>query len=118
MTTAEVEAFLADVPEPQQTTLRSVRDSLRRALPQAEETIYYGVPAFKVAGKGVAGYAAATRHCAYYPMSGWVLTQLAEELDGYDWGKGTLRFPVDVPLPDALVDRLVEVRLHEIEHGR
>lgn len=118
MSEVDVEAFLAKVPEPQQSTLRAVRSSLQRALPDAEEAIYYGVPAFKMGGKGIAGYTSAKKHCSYFPMSGWVLTQLEDELDGYDWGKGTLRFPVDEPLPDSLIDQLVATRLREIEEGR
>lgn len=109
-----VDEYLESAPEPHRTTLRSLRETLRLLLPDAVETISYNMPAFKVAGKAVAGYAHFKRHCSYFPHSGSVIPELADQLDGYDWDKGTLRFPVDAPLPEDLVRRLVEVRLDQL----
>jgi uncharacterized protein YdhG (YjbR/CyaY superfamily) len=109
-----VDTYLSAAPEPQRSTLRALREVLRRILPDAKEVISYGVPAFTVDGKAVAGYAHAKRHCSYFPHSGSVLAELADELDGYDWARGTLRFPVDEPLPEPLVKRLVEVRMGQL----
>lgn len=109
-----VDEYLAIAPEPQRSTLRALREVLRRILPDAEEVISYGVPAFAVNGKAVAGYAYAKRHCSYFPHSGSVLEELGEQLTGHDWSKGTLRFPVDEPLPEPLVRRLVEVRMRHL----
>lgn len=117
MSAADVDAFLAEVPDPQRTTLVTVRARLRDALPGAEEAIYYGVPAFKVGGVGVAGYSAAKKHCSYFPMSGSVLAGMPDDLVGYDWSKGTLRFGVDAPLPAELIAALVRARLAEIDRG-
>jgi uncharacterized protein YdhG (YjbR/CyaY superfamily) len=84
---------------------------LKSILPEGEETISYGVPAIKIDGKAIAGYAFAKRHCSYFPHSGLVLEQVEPELlEGYDWSKGTLRFPVDRVLDEGLVRRLVEIR--------
>ena len=105
-----VDEYIEGQPEPQRTTLRELRSTLRRILPEAEEKMSYGVPAFTLGGKAIAGYAGLARHCSYFPHSGAVLPELDDELAGYDWSKGTLRFPVDQPLPEALVRRLVEVR--------
>jgi len=58
----------------------------------------------------VAGYAYFKKHCSYFPHSGSVLPELADELSGYTWSKGTLQFSPDEPLPADLVRRLVEVR--------
>jgi uncharacterized protein YdhG (YjbR/CyaY superfamily) len=69
------------------------------------------MPAFLVRGKPVAGYAWAKHQCSYDPHSGAVLSELADELDGYAWSRGTLRFPIDEPLPRQLTGRLVEVKL-------
>ena len=74
------------------------------------------VPAFKVEGKAIAGYAYFKNHCSYFPHSGSALRELADELDSYDWSPGTLKFPVDHPLPKSLVTRLVEVRLDQLGH--
>ena len=65
----------------------------------------------------VAGYASFTRHCSYFPHSGAVLTELADDLEGYRWSKGTLQFPIDEPLPEPLVRRLVEARLAELDRS-
>jgi uncharacterized protein YdhG (YjbR/CyaY superfamily) len=107
-----VDEYLAAAPEPQRSTLMALRAMLASLLPQAVEGISYGVPAFLVDGKPVAGYANAKRHCSYFPHSGAVLDRVEPELlEGYDWSKGTLRFAVDRPPDQALVRRLVEIRL-------
>ncbi len=113
-----VDEYLDGAPEPQRSTLRALRSTLRELLPDATEALSYGVPAFVVDGKPIAGYAWANRHCSYYPHSSAVLTELADVLDGYDWNKGTLRFPTDEPLPRELVARLVEVKLAHLAATR
>ncbi len=109
-----VDEYLGNAPEPHGSTLRRLRAILREFLRDADESISYGVPAFKVAGKAVAGYAHFKNHCSYFPHSGSVLPELSDELAGYQWSKGTLRFPIDQPLPEPLVRRLVEVRLEQL----
>jgi uncharacterized protein YdhG (YjbR/CyaY superfamily) len=106
-----VDTYLSAAPEPQRSTLRALREVLRRILPRRRGAISYGVPAFTVDGKAVAGYAHAKRHSSYFPLSGSVLAARADGLHGYDWTKGRLRFPEDDPLPEPLVRRLVEVRM-------
>lgn len=119
MTADQVDAYLADVPEPQRSTLQALRLTLRRLLPEAEEGISYGVPCFKVGGKAVAGFAAYRDHCSYLPMSGSVLPALADDVAGHPTSKGALRFATDEPLPEALVATLVGTRQAEIaEQGR
>ena len=117
MTVAEVDAWLAEVPEPQRTTLLAVRATLARLLPDAEQGLGYGMPVFRVGGKGVAGLNHGKDHCAYHPMSGTVIATLGEVLAGYRTSKGTLRFAADSPLPDDVVARLVETRLAELRAG-
>lgn len=109
-----VDEYLDAAPEPHRSTLMALREKLRAILPDATETISYGVPAFKVNGKAIAGYAAAKNHCSYFPHSGSVLPAMAGELDGYDWKAGTLRFPPDRPLPSELVKRLVATRMDQL----
>lgn len=109
-----VDEYLETAPEPQRTTLLELRTMLRSILPNASESISYGMPAFMVDGKAVAGYAYWKHHCSYFPHSGSVLPELADDLASYDWSKGTLRFPVDQPLPLSLVRRLVQIRLMQL----
>jgi uncharacterized protein YdhG (YjbR/CyaY superfamily) len=110
----EVDAYLDGVPEPQRSTLAMVRATLAALLPDAEQTISYGSPTFKVGGKGVAGFAAFARHCSYLPMSGSVTAALADELAGYETTKGSVKFSVDEPLPEPVVRALVDARLAEL----
>ena len=111
---SEVDGYLAAAPEPHRTTLSRLRAMLSEILPDAEEGLSYGVPAFKVNGKPVAGYAAMKRHCSYFPHSGSVLSQISDELGDYKWSKGTLQFPPDQLLPRELVQRIVDLKLREL----
>ena len=83
-------------------------------VPEAQQVISYRVPAFRVRGQTVGGFAAFKDHLSYLPFSGSVLEQLATELDGYTTTKSSLHFPLDRPLPKALVKKLIAVRLAEI----
>ena len=115
MTGAEaVDEYLAGVDEPQRSTLEAVRATLRRVLPDAVEAMKYGMPAFVVDGAGVAGYAAFKQHCGYFPMSGDVIGKAGAAVAGYTLSKGGLQFPVDRPLPEALIRALVTLRLDEL----
>lgn len=112
--TAAVEARLAAMPEPHQTTLRALRASLRTVLPHAAEGIKYNMCSFIVNGEGVAAYDAFKEHCSYFPFSGSVLEAAGPLKGGTATTKGTFRFPVDAPLPMATVRTLVKVRLAQM----
>jgi len=110
----EIDRYLEGVDEGKRRTLEALRLSILEVVPDAEQGISYRVPAFRVEGKVVAGFAAFTNHLSYLPFSGSVLAQLGDELSGYTGTKSALHFPVDVPLPKALVEKLIAVRLEEI----
>src|SRR5437764_6805283 len=110
----EVDEYLRGVEEPKRTTLQDLRAAILEVVPEAEQTISYGVPAFRVRDKTVAGFAAFKNHVSYLPFSGSVIGQLADQLEGYTTTKSSLHFPVDRPLPKALVKRLIETRLAEV----
>lgn len=114
MSHEEVEAYLADVEEPKQSTLRSLRQTILELLPEAEEGISYGMPAFKVQGKVIAGFAAFKNHLSYFPHSGSVIPQLGDDAAGYAGTKSTIHFSIDSPLPKALVEKLLAVRLDQV----
>jgi uncharacterized protein YdhG (YjbR/CyaY superfamily) len=118
VSTQDVDDYLAAVPEPQKSTLEGMRATLAALLPDGAQGIAYGVPCFTVAGKGVAGFGFSRNHCTYFPMSGSITTELADELTAYVTAKGSIQFPADEPLPDDLVARLVEARRREIERAR
>jgi uncharacterized protein YdhG (YjbR/CyaY superfamily) len=119
---AEVEAYLATIPEPARTTLLTVRETIRSAAPPGTtEEVTYGVHAFRSPGLNagrLAGYAAGKRFCSYYPMSGSVLTTLKDAVKAYTTSSGALQFPLDKPLSAALIKKLIQTRLKEIEAGK
>jgi uncharacterized protein YdhG (YjbR/CyaY superfamily) len=112
-TTNPIDEYLAGLDEPKRATLTSLRDTITVIVPEAEQCISYGMPAFKLRGKTIAGFAAFKSHLSYLPHSGSVIPLLAEETAAYTSTKGSLHFPVDEPLPDALVRRLLEARMAE-----
>ena len=114
MATEDVDRYLAALEEPKRSTLEALRTSILEVVPEAEQCISYGMPAFKIGGKTVAGFAAFKRHLSYLPHSGSVLSALPEDLAGYQMSKGALRFAVDRPLPKRLVKKLIAVRLGEL----
>jgi uncharacterized protein YdhG (YjbR/CyaY superfamily) len=118
MSAAEVDGYLRDVEEPKRSTLQALRRTILEVIPHAEQVISYRVPAFRVGGKTVAGFAAFKDHLSYLPFSGSVLGELGAELEGYTMTKSALHFPVDRPLPKELVKRLIEVRMgHQLDPG-
>lgn len=94
MTADEVDAYLTGLEEPKRSTLAALRRSIRTVVPDAEGCISYGMPAFRVDGKVVAGFAAFKNHLAYLPHSGDVLVRLGARLDGYEHTSGSLHFPI------------------------
>ena len=114
MTHREIDDYLAALDEPKRSTLQDLRRTILGVLPEAEECISYGLPAFKVRGKAIAGFGAFKNHLSYFPHSGSVLPALADDLAGYQGSKGTLRFAVDTPLPKPLVEKLIAVRLGQL----
>ena len=91
-----------------------LRQSILDVVPDAEQSISYGMPAFKVDGKVVAGFAAFKGHLSYLPHSGSVLPALSVDLAPYEMTKGSLHFAVDKPLPKRLVKKLVTTRMTQL----
>jgi len=113
----EVDEYLSAVEEPKRDTLEALRRTILAIVPDAEQVISYRVPAFRVRGQTFAGFAAFKDHLSYLPFSGSVLAQLADELDGYTMTKSSLHFTPEHPLPEALVKKLIAVRLARTGHS-
>jgi len=111
---ADVDEYLRALEEPKRGTLQTLRGTILEIVPEAEEVISYGMPAFRLNGTTVAGFATFKAHLSYLPFSGSVLSQLADELEGYTMTKSALHFAVDEPLPKALVAKLIAVRRAEV----
>ena len=114
MSAQAIDEYLRALEEPKRGTLQRLRRTILEIVPEAEQVISYRVPAFRVGGKTIAGFAAFKDHLSYLPFSGSVLGQLGDELEGYAMTKSSLHFPVDRPLPKALVKKLIRVRLADV----
>jgi uncharacterized protein YdhG (YjbR/CyaY superfamily) len=110
-----VEEYLSQVPEEARAALERLRKTIKAAAPNTMETISYQMPTFKYQGRALVGFAAFKNHCSLFPYSTKVMDSHKEELQSYETSKGTIRFPIDKPLPAALVKKIVKARIEEIE---
>ena len=108
-----IDEYLSDVTGERRAALEKLRQTIRRIVPRAEECISYGIPAFRLDGRVVAGFAATNKGCSYLPFSGSTLRTLARELEGYGGTKSSLHFDPAKPLPATLVRKLVKARIAE-----
>ena len=109
-----VDAYLASVPEPARSTLNKVRVVIRSVVPaETEEVISYRIPAFKYK-RVLVWYAAFADHCSLFPTAS-IIEKFRDELKNFRISKGTIHFPVDKPLPTALLKEMVKARVAEIE---
>jgi uncharacterized protein YdhG (YjbR/CyaY superfamily) len=112
---ADVEAYLARVPEPARMTLEKMRTMIRAAAPkEATEAISYRIPSFQYKGTLV-WYAAFKNHCSFFPMDVSLVEEFGDELKKCKTSKGTIQFPVDQALPKALVTKIVKARVAQNE---
>ena len=111
---AERRAYLASLPAPVRKRLKDIRDIVRAIAPDAVEVFSYGIPGFKLDGKPLVWYAAFKHHTSLYPMTASIRRAHAAALKDYKMSTGTVQFPLDTPLPLALIKRLVKARLAEL----
>jgi uncharacterized protein YdhG (YjbR/CyaY superfamily) len=114
MTRGVIDEYLDALDEQKRATLQELRQTILAIIPNAEECISYGMPAFRLEGKVIAGFAAFKNHLSYLPHSGSVIPALSDELAGYKSTAGSLHFPIDRPLPKALVGKLIATRLKDV----
>jgi uncharacterized protein YdhG (YjbR/CyaY superfamily) len=106
-----IDSYLEALDPRRRAALRRLRRIIRKIRPDAEECISYGMPAFRVDGKVVAGIAATAVGCSYYPFSGSTLQSLAGDLRGFSRTKSALHFTPEKPLSAALVRKLINARM-------
>jgi uncharacterized protein YdhG (YjbR/CyaY superfamily) len=109
-----IDEYLAGLDGESRVALQKVRRTIHAVAPKAEECISYGMPAFRLNGKLIAGLRAAADHCSFHPMSGATVKSLARDLAGYDTSPGTIRFSARSALPATLVRKLVKARIQEL----
>lgn len=108
-----VDEYIAETPEPARSTLKHIRAVIKSVVPkETTEVISYRIPMFKYNGMLV-GYAAFAKHCSLFPTGSGVIEKFAKELKAYRTSRGTIQFPSDEPLPDALLRKIVKQRIKE-----
>ena len=113
MSNEEITNYLDALEEPKRATLQKLRETILEVIPKAEEGLSYGLPAFRLQGKVVAGFAAFKNHLSYMPHSGSVFPELKDDVASYSTSKGVLQFSIDECLPKDLVQKLIDVRISQ-----
>lgn len=103
--TPTVADYLADLPKDKRVALETLRKTIRRAIPRAEEVISYQIPAFRLDDRIVLWYGASANYCSIYP--GTVVSEFKDELEDYETSKGTIRFEPGHLLPATLIRKIV-----------
>jgi uncharacterized protein YdhG (YjbR/CyaY superfamily) len=109
-----VDAYLAALPADQRDLLGRVRRRVHELVPEAEETISYGMPAFKLGGRFLLSYAAWKKHGSLYPLTDSFLAAHAAEIEGFERTKGSIHFTPPKPLPPDVLDELIRARVADL----
>ena len=109
-----IDDYLATLPDAERAAYEHVCRIVREIVPDAEEATYYGMPAFKYAGKGLLAIRAAKTHLSVFPFGAAPVNAVRDRLEGFSLSKGTIRFTPEHPLPDDVLADLVRARLAEI----
>ena len=112
-----IDEYLAKVEPQKRRALERIRALAKAAVPDAEETIGYGMPTLKYRGKAFLGFAARSRHIGVYPYSGRVIETLAEELRDFKTTKGAIQVPLETPIPEPTLRAIIDMRLQAIRDG-
>jgi uncharacterized protein YdhG (YjbR/CyaY superfamily) len=106
-----IDEYIAGFPHDIQEILKKIRMAIRKAAPDAEETIKYQIPTFTLKGNLV-HFAAFKKHIGFYPAPTGI-EKFKNELSGYEGAKGSVKFPLDKPIPFDLISKIVKFRVRE-----
>lgn len=112
------QAYFASLPPEPRRVVKQIRTLIRELLPDAVEAFSYGIPGFRFVGCPLIWYAGYPRHVSLYPIGAGIRRRFAADLSSYKVSTGTVRFPLDRPLPVPLVKRLVRARVEEVMKPR
>lgn len=112
-TATDIDDFIKDYPEKTQVILRKIRTLIASEVPDAEETIAYGIPTFRLNGKNLVHFSAYEKHIGFYPTASGI-TKFKKELAKYKTSRGTVQFPLDEPIPFKLIKKIVDFRAKEV----
>ena len=109
-----IDAYVASQPQQVRGALKRVRSAIRKAVPRAEESISYQIPAYKLDGRAVIYFAGWKRHYSIYPSDDRLIAAFEDDLAPYELSKGTIRFPLSAPVPVKLIEGIVKFRAKEV----
>jgi uncharacterized protein YdhG (YjbR/CyaY superfamily) len=113
-TAASIDEYMADFPAGTQEMLRELRALIREAAPEVVETMSYAIPTLDLHGRHLVHFAGYKNHVGFYPAPS-AIEAFKAELAPYETAKGSVRFPLDRPLPVELISRMVEFRVRETQ---
>jgi uncharacterized protein YdhG (YjbR/CyaY superfamily) len=113
----QIRAYIQTAPAATRARLRTVRALIRATAPASVEHFSYGIPGSRLDGRPLVWYGGWREHVSLYPITAAIQRTFARQLARYETSKGTIRLPLDRPLPTALIKRLVKARIAEVTGG-
>ena len=110
---AQVQRYMALQPAKHRAALRKIRAIIRATAPTAVEHFSYGIPGFRLYERQLVWYAAFKQHVSLYPVTASIKRALAGAIDGYQTSTGTIRLPLEKPMPVTVIKKIVKARARE-----
>jgi len=108
-----IDEFISQYPPDIQAILQKIRTTIQKSAPGAEEAMAYGIPTFKLNGKNLVHFSAFNEHIGFYPTPSGI-AKFKKELSAYEWAKGSVKFPLNKPIPYALIGKITQFRVKEV----
>lgn len=108
-----MDEFISKYPPKVQTILQRIRSVIHRSAPGAEEAMSYGIPTFRLNGKNLVHFSAFKEHIGFYPTPSGI-AKFKKELSAYEGAKGSVKFPLNKPIPYALIGKITQYRVKEV----
>lgn len=113
MSTNPIDEFISNYSPETQTILQKIRATIQKSAPGAEEAMSYGIPTFKLNGKNLVHFSAFKEHIGFYPTPSGI-EKFKKELSTYEWAKGSVKFPLNKPIPYTLITKITQFRVKEV----